>query len=83
MTNKFKRILVCTAASVLIILSSGCAINEAVDNIKGDVFENVKFDDDSSYTSVPVTESVDCEYYESNGEITFGYDSLYTESQID
>ena len=83
MTNKFKRFFVCTAASVLIILSSGCSLSEAVDNVKGDIFENVKFDDDSNYTSVPVTESVDCEYYESNGEITFGCDSLYTDSQID
>lgn len=82
MINKFKRILACTAAGMIIVLLSGCSLNEAVDNIKGDVFENVKFDDDSSYTSVPAAESIDCEYYESNGEITFGYDSLYTESQI-
>lgn len=83
MRAKLKKLFVCAAAATMIIFSAGCSISDAVDDVKGDLFEKVKFDDDSSYTSVPVVESVDCEYYESNGEITFGYDSLYTDSQRD
>ena len=83
MINKIKRIFACAAVGMLVILSGGCALTETVDDIKGDIFENAKFDDDSGYTSVSAAESIDCEYYESNGEITFGYDSLYTDSQIE
>ena len=83
MINKIKRIFACAAVGVLVFLSGGCALTETVDDIKGDIFENAKFDDDSGYTSVSAAESIDCEYYESNGEITFGYDSLYTDSQIE
>ena len=77
-----KRIFICVAAAALII-SGGCSVSETVDDVRGDLFEKVKFDDDSNYTVVSKNQSIDCEYYKSNGELSFGYDSLYTDSQKD
>ncbi len=81
MKKIFKRMIACTTAAMLLFVSGGCAITDTVDDVRGDLFEKVKFDDDSSYTSVPVTESIDSEYYESVSGVSYGYDSLYTESQ--
>jgi len=82
MKNFVKRIFVCAAAAVL-LLNTGCSVSETVDDVRGDLFEKVKFDDDSNYTAVEAPKSVDCEYYEANSEITFGFESLYTDSQKD
>lgn len=81
MWEKFKKIIIASVAAAMVSGIGGCGLTDAVDDVRGELFEKVKFDDDSRYTSVPAAESVDCEYYESNGEITFGYDSLYTDSQ--
>ena len=83
MWGKFKKIIIASVAAAMVSAVGGCALTNAVDDVKGELFEKVKFDDDSGYTAVTAEECVDCEYYESNGEITFGYDSLYTDSQRD
>ena len=83
MWERFKKIIIVSAAAAMVSLTGGCAVTDAVDDVRGELFEKVNFDDDSGYTSVTASESVDCEYYESNGDITFGYDSLYTDSQKD
>ena len=38
--------------------SGGCFLNDAVENAQGQLFETVKFDDDSTYTELQKTESV-------------------------
>ena len=66
------------AAALALLLLCGC---DAVENIQGQLFEKTKFDDDSGYTEVEPVKSVDCEYYTPNTSISYGYDSLYTDSQ--
>lgn len=76
-----KKIFVPILAAAMITAFGGCALNDMVDRIRGEIFENVKFEDDSSYTSVAPAESIDCQYYNSNKTIMFGYNSLVTDSQ--
>ena len=52
-----------------------------VDDIKIDVFEKTKFEDDTNYTSIDSQKIVDNENYTANPKISYGYDSLYTASQ--
>ncbi len=65
------------SAAALIMMTS-CGL---VDKIRGDIFEGVKFDDDTNYTEVKKSESVNSAYYTANEKITFGYDNLLTDSQ--
>lgn len=69
--------------AVMLSALGGCFVTDMVDSARGQLFETVKFDDDSSYTEISTEASVDCGYYESNGTITFGYDTLDTQSQRD
>ncbi len=79
--GKVRKVVLSAVAVIAVATAGVCLTTDVMDNVRGALFEKVKFEDDSNYTSVPPKESVDCEYYESNGEISFGYDSLYTESQ--
>ncbi len=73
------------AAALLCIstlaFSGGCFLNNAIENARGQLFETINFDDDSAYTKIPETESVNSPYYTSNSVISKGYDFLKTESQ--
>ena len=77
---KIKKIITAALVVELTTTLSGCFFNHIVDDVQGELFENLKFDDDSEYTVVECVESVDCEYYEPV-EITYGFDSLKTETQ--
>ncbi len=80
MGKNVKKIVSAALAAALLTVSSGCFLNDIVDDFQGELFENTKFDDDSNYTAVSRSESVDCEYYEPV-KIAYGYDSLISDSQ--
>ena len=61
--------------------SGGCFLNDTINDARGQLFETINFDDDSKYTEIQQTESVNSPYYTSNSVISKGYDYLQTESQ--
>ena len=73
-----RRIARLLAGALALTFMCGC---DFIENIQGQLFEKTKFDDDSGYTEVVPEKSVDCEYYAPNAQISYGYDSLYTDSQ--
>lgn len=76
-----RQIRIFLAAAVLVSGLSGCFFRETVEEFQGELFERTRFEDDSGYSAVEPAASVDSSFYTSNGEITHGYDSLYTDSQ--
>lgn len=76
-----KRFFIPLFAAAIITVFGGCGLTDAVENIQGELFENIKFEDDSGYTSIAPAESIDCQYYNANAAIRFGYNSLTTDSQ--
>lgn len=81
MGKTLKRILTAALSVTVITTFAGCFINDAVDNIRGNLLDTVKFDDDSDYTVVEAKTAIDCEYYAPLEEITYGYDALITDEQ--
>ncbi len=77
MKQKFTIIL---SAFIALIMCS-CGVTDTVESIQGEMFKNTRFEDDTNYTAVNPSSSIDSSEYTSNKEITFGYDSLLTDSQ--
>lgn len=80
MRINIKKIISAALVIALTTTLSGCFFTDIVDDVQGELFENIKFEDDSEYTIVERAKSVNCEYYEPV-DITYGYDSLMTETQ--
>ena len=77
----------CKAAAFLIAVSmlncmSGCFINDLLEHAQGQLFESVKFEDDSGYTQVTAETVADSAYYKPKA-VTYGYDSLDSQTQKD
>lgn len=81
MGKTLKKIFMAVIAAAVLAGFSGCALNDAVNKARGEIFENINFEDDSNYTVVEPKTAVDCEYYVPLEEITYGYDSLTTDEQ--
>ena len=77
----YKAAALCLAVSLLNLLS-GCFLGDLLENAQGQLFESVKFDDDSDYTEVSPIVFTESAYYKSCS-VTFGYDSLELQSQKD
>ena len=75
MHQKISRLL---AGALALFVLSGCGL---IEDIQGQLFEKTKFEDDSDYTEVTPQKSVDSENYTANAKLSYGYDSLYTDSQ--
>ncbi len=78
---KYKAASFCLAVSVFCSFS-GCFINDMLQDAQGQLFESVKFDDDSGYTEVTAQTAADSPYYTAKAA-SYGYDSLDTQSQKD
>lgn len=80
MKTIYKIIAPLLSAAVLTVSFSGCFITDAVNNFRADLYDNINFEDDADYTEVESESPVDCDFY-SPAVISYGYDSLYTETQ--
>lgn len=76
-----KKTAMISLALCLALLLGACSMSDVMGSIQGKLFEKTRFQDDSNYTYVQHADSVESEYYSSNGAVTHGYDSLYTDSQ--
>ncbi len=65
------------AAAVLMVFAPGCNV---VKSIQTELFDTMNFEDDSEYTAVEEVSSVECAYY-SAVSVTYGYDSLSSDTQ--
>lgn len=81
MKSGTKTITTLFLAVVITFSFGGCFITDIYRSIQGSIFENLNFKDDTDYTAVTGSKSVDSNNYTSNGDITYGYDSLTTEEQ--
>lgn len=82
MRATLKKIIALALSAVILTYASGCFINDAVDSIRGRLFDTINFEDDSSYTPVEPVEIVECNYY-APIDITYGRDGLTTDSQME
>ena len=78
-----KKIYTITSLFVIITMLSGCFVTDMLDNARGQLFESVKFEDDTGYTKLAKANIANSAYYEPNKSSAYGYDCLDNETQRD
>lgn len=75
-----RKIIAVGLSAVMLLTASGCIIDDAVDSMRAELFDNINFEDDTNYTPIKQNEILECDYYEPI-EVTYGYDSLSDDEQ--
>lgn len=75
-----RKIVAVGLSAVTLLTASGCIIDDAVDSMRAELFNNINFEDDTNYTPVKQNELLECDYY-TPIEVTYGYDSLSADEQ--